>query len=711
MDFNRNGVIERNDAFLLARANLDMARFVHDFHVTTPDHQNESTHCALKITTKLSTRAGNMDTNSNTQVFFEFASGNKILSSQLKNTAFGSGELITTYDDYNELFGGIVKAESRDEGFQVKATESQIEISNMGLSMIQVIEDSQRLDPAVTPLFIYSPAPSFPSSVRIGLTPTADLVFNGGHSPQMRVNITESYATCQDPPVTNNVMFVFQNDYTEVKGKEDAFTKIIIGDLTEKFPWIKIENVRLAPGSIRVYFDVITQKSRIKTTLVALWDMVKSGYTLRAGDTEYQAKPVMRVDGKDYHGNDELSEADQNSKFPVGAVVGVCVVVTVAVIGAVVYLCYKKRVVQRKDGFKWKSASKINILNSRSTSRLSSETRDHEMILFSGLSNDHFESSDDEMSPSPAPSSRNSLAQILKPEENFAKRKLRKVESASSQVSIEAWAATSSPALLRHQMEVARQSPQPRVSSPNLGGSSPVGRLLSKQTSDSQLLVQENSSTDGSPLDLSPQVPKRGQSPNKRRLLAQNSLNNKSSDSSDEEPVRSETSSPVKAHTSGRRSLTPQNGGSKLTQHDPEAFIFDKAVLHKKLKSQESESKLSCKLNLVKFLLIIQQPYVGLITQYETDIETDTLYLILTTCLLSVSAHTGSHDSSRSGSGYSTPRVNVMSLPPGFMGNNGGNDITIEGTTLNLTTFYTRFILFTFRGKRIQKSTMLLDCT
>ena len=39
-----------------------------------------------------------------------------------------------------------------------------------------------------------------------------------------------------------------------------------------------------------------------------------------------------------------------------------------------------------------------------------------------------------------------------------------------------------------------------------------------------------------------------------------------------------------------------------------------------------------------------------------------------------------SGDSSRSGSGHSTPRVNVTSLPPGFIGNsNDGNDITIEG--------------------------------
>ena len=586
MDFNINGVAERNDAFLLARANLDMVRFVRDLHVTTPNHGNESTDCVLEIIAKLSTRAGNMETN--TQVFFELASGKKILSSQLRNTTFDAGELITTYDHVNKLFGGIIKAESHDETFKVRATKSQIEITNMGLSMIQVTKDSFRLSPAVTPMFMYSHVPVFPSAMRVSLTPDVDMVLRNGHSPQFTVNVSESYATCQDPPVTNNVMLVFENDYTDVRGKEESFTKTITKDVTERFPWIKIENIRLAPGSILVYFDVITQKSRMKNTLVALWEMVKSGYTLRAGNTEYHAKPVMRVDGKDYHGNDELSKADENSKFPLGAVVGVCMAITVGVTLAVVYFCYKKRIIRRKEGFTWKSMSKINILDSRSTSRMSNETRDHELVLISGLSNEHFEYSDDDVSLSPGPSARNSLAQILKPEENFAKRKLRKVESASSQVSIEAWTESSSPALVRHQMEVARQSPQ-------LKGPSLVGRLLTKQTSDSQLLTQDNSSTEGSPLDLSPRVPKRGQSPNKRILVAQSSLNNISSDSSDEETTRSGTSSPANAHAPGRKTLIPQTRGSKLKDHDSDAFLFEKAVLYKRLKVQEGGSKHSRK--------------------------------------------------------------------------------------------------------------------
>lgn len=585
MDFNVNGVIERNDAYLLARAKLDMVRFTHSLHVTVPDHQNESANCALEITAKLSTRDGSMETNTNTQVFFEFASGKKILSSQLRSTSFDTGELITTYDNLNELFGGIVKAESRGESFQVVAKKSKIEISNMGLSMIQVTKDTQRQGPVVTPLFMYSRHPMFTAAVQVQLSPNADLVLMSGHSPQLTVNITESYETCQDPPVTKNVMLVFQNDYNDVEGSEYSFAKLIIMDLNARFPQAKIDNVRFARGSILVYFDITTQRSRMENTLVALWDLLKSGYTLRANNIEYQAQKVMRVDGEDYQGNDKPSQtSDDQSTFPTAAVIAVCVVVTLVLIVAVAFFCFKKRIKSRRDRFSWKSASKINIIDSCSTSRMSSDAGDTEMILIGGFSNDHFEYSDSETSPSRRPSSQNSLAQ----KDNFSKRKLRKVESASSQVSIEAWSASGSPAIVRR-----TPTPQLPVSSPKLAsrlkGVSPVGKLLiTKQKSDSQLLTQENSSTEGSPLELSPRTPKRGQSPQKRRLPAQNSLSNINSDSSDEDFAKSGTPSSADAHTPSRKSLTPQISGSKLIDQGAEHFVFEKAVMYKRLMPHES---------------------------------------------------------------------------------------------------------------------------
>ena len=321
MDFNVNGDVERNDAFLLARANLDMARFIRNWRVTTPDHQNETTKCEFKITIKLSKRPGSPETN--IKVFFEFASGQTILSSQLKNTEFDAGELVRTYDKLGKLFGGIVKAQSRGDSFHIEAKESQMEIFNMGLSVIVVTEDSQRLEPIVTPYFIYARPPMFSSELSVNLAPNLAWVLKNGHSPQLMVNITESYESCQDPPVINNVMILFQNDYKDVHGKEETFIKVMIKDFTDRLPLIKIEKVRLAAGSIIVYFDVIAPKSRMENTLLELWDMVKSGYTLQVNDTKYRAKPVMRVGGKDYQGNDKPEKADESaSKFPVGAIVG-----------------------------------------------------------------------------------------------------------------------------------------------------------------------------------------------------------------------------------------------------------------------------------------------------------------------------------------------------------------------------------------------------
>ena len=49
-------------------------------------------------------------------------------------------------------------------------------------------------------------------------------------------------------------------------------------------------------------------------------------------------------------------------------------------------------------------------------------------------------------------------------------------------------------------------------------------------------------------------------------------------------------------------------------------------------------------------------------------------------CVHLFAAHNESGDSTRSGSGHSTPKVSVTSLPPGFVGDsNDGSDITIEG--------------------------------
>lgn len=586
MDFNLNGAVERNDAYLLARANMGMVRFIRSLHVNFPDHRNKATDCVLEITAKLSTRDGKMETDSSTKVYFEFASREKVLSLQLMGTSFDNGELITTYDNLNELFGGIVKAESRDETFHVVAKKSQIEIANMGLSMIQVTQDALRQAAVVTPLFKFSRVPMFSTTLQVQLSPNSELVLRSGHSPQLTVNITESYATCQDPPVTKNVMFVFENDYTEVEGNEDSFAKSIIADLTARFPLVKIGNMRFARGSILVYFDITTQKSRMDKTLVALWDMLKSGYTLQVNSIEYQALKVMRVDGKDYQGNDALSTAgDDKSGFPTAVVIAVCVVIIVVVIAAAACFFFRKRIKSRKDRFSWKNSSKNNIIDSRSTSRMSSEAVDTEMVLIGGFYNDSFDYSDSEASISPRSSSRNSLAQI----DNFSKRKLRKVQSSSSQVSVEAWSESGSPTLGRR-----ISTPQVPVSSlalhTRLKGASLVGKLLTKkQKSDSQLLTQVNSSTEGSPLDLSPQTPKRGESLQKR-LPAQNSLCNVNSDSSDEDfAKRGSLSSTTDALTpSSKKSLTPQISGSRLLDQGPEHFVLEKAVLHKRQKPQKS---------------------------------------------------------------------------------------------------------------------------
>lgn len=614
MDFNLNGVLERNDAYLLARANMDMVRFLNLFHMTVPDHQNASTNCEFELIAELSTRDGTKEKNADTQLYFELAGGSDILNAQLESTSFNAGELVATYNHEHELFGGIVKAEHRGESFLVVAKQFQVEMEDLGVSMIQVTKGAQWPEPVVTPLFMFSRYQMFPAPIRVQLAPNAALVVSSGHSPQITVNISESSSTCLDPPVMKNVMFVFQNDFSKVDGNKDIFVKTIIKDLTSRFSHAKIDNVRLARGSILVYFDITAQRSQIDKTLVALWDMIKSGYILRVNNTEYQAQMVMRVDGRDYHGNDKVSHAEEDrSTFPTAAVTTVCGVVVLGVITGVAFFFCRKRVRRAKGKHSWKSASKINMIDSNSASQRVQKMGDTEMILFSGLTNDCFESSDNETPPSSRPSSRNTSAKTG----NFSKRKVRKVNSASSQASFEAWSENTSPALVRRTPRLPLSS---LTIDANIRDSSILGRQTVIQKSDSQILVQENSSNEGSPINLSPQTPKRGLSPQKLRLQAQNG-SSFGSDSSDEELTRNGTPSSANSGTPTRKSLKDQS-----SRH----FIFEKAVLYKRLMAQESPQ-------------------------------------------------TGSRDSSRPSSGHSTPKMNVTLLPPGYAGNsNDGNDITVE---------------------------------
>ena len=375
---------------------------------------------------------------------------------------------MTSYDGrfMHNLYGGIVKAKHQYGSFQIRAEHSQIEKSEVGLSIIQVVEDSLRMERIVTPLFAYSSTPRFSSALRVTLATNVKMTVKNGHSPQLSVNFTDSYQTCHDPTVSNSVIFVFENDFADVEGKEHSFIETFTADLIAKYQWLKIKNMLLTPGSIVVSFDVITQKSRMNSTLVAMWEMIKSGYTLYFNDTKYQAKAVMRLNGQEYTGNGRPKGKDEEPNFPVGVVVAVCVTVGVIVIVAVTAFGCRKRTARAKGSLKWNSVSKVIILDPRSTSRMSESSwdhhlEDHEMGLIGTFSNNVFDNFGCDSSLSPFPSSRNSPSPFLKLEKNFSIRR-QKILSASSQGSVEAWTGSSSPNL--------REISSPKLKLPSLFG-------------------------------------------------------------------------------------------------------------------------------------------------------------------------------------------------------------------------------------------------
>lgn len=569
MDFNVNGIVDRNDAFLLSRAIFDLVRFTEPFQVILPDHNNQSSECAFRIDTKLRFKNGDPASEENTQTFFEIANRNSLLKQQLHETGLGNGvEMVASYNGQNGLFGGIFKAHTSSNGAVTLAfKQSELHILNLGLSMIQVTQTATRSKFHVSPLFTYSRVPEYNASLDIRLTADSRLL-SKGHSPQLSINITESTSSCLDPWITKTVRLTFENEFSTVKDKENIFIDTFILDLSNRFLEVKIESVRLVPGSILVYFNVLARQSQCDSLLVSMWDVVKSGYTLHVDGVEFKAQKAMQVNNVDYYGLDgpPRPKATVVSSFPVAAVVSGCVAAVIIVLVVVFYLTYRKRMIRTKEGFRFKTLSKVNILGTRSTSR-SDQNGDTELTVI-GHINAHFESSDDELFPStrsPRTTGRSSLSPLID-------RKMRRVESASSQVSVEAWTdRTPTPTLKRLKLHSGQNTPE----NPSPFQSPAIQKKLRKSLSaghiSASILRPDSSSTEGTPLNISPAIQR------KIRMTHQSSQSKLIGGYSSEED----------SHSPHRE----QNGGSMLVSGVAQSKLFERAVLHKQLQKTGSSSK------------------------------------------------------------------------------------------------------------------------
>ena len=558
MDFNVNGFVDRADAYLLAGALFDLVRFTEPFQVTLPDHTQQSAECSLKIQTKLRHKNGHPATEANTQVFFEMASEDPKLSEQLKQTELEEGaSILTLYGGQEELYGGIVKVNIGSDGVVTIASKnSALHTLNLGLSMIQVTQSSSVVRAVVSPLFTFEREPEFTVALDIPLTSNSRLK-SKAHSPQIRLNVTESTPNCLDPWEVKTVRLTFEGEFSSLDGKEEVFIASLLQDLTRKVERATVENVRLRPGSILVYFDVSAPRSQLGSVLGAIWDLVMSGYSVHVAGKTFVARKAMQVDDKDYFGRSP-GESEPAS-FPTAAVVSACVgIAVVAAVIVVACVIYRKRLSGAKRGLRAQRFSRLALLSRKSKE---SNAGSVEMTPI-GHTNYQVDSSDDEPLPSPrlpGGAGHTSVSPLMG-------RDTKRAGSAASRVSVEAWTD-------------GRSTPESRASKPFSGRVTPVssspwptpltGKRLTGPLAGGKAsplaLPPETSSNEGSPFNLSPAVHRKG------RTTPTVPSGRNGGNSSDEERVPRSRPESAACFTA-ERSPTPPSSG-----------LLRRAALHRRL--------------------------------------------------------------------------------------------------------------------------------
>ncbi|XP_048585401.1 fibrocystin-L isoform X2 [Nematostella vectensis] len=448
MDVNLNSVVERSDAVLLAKASVDQARFLTSFHVNTPDHTREDRTretCVFSVEAGLAYKNSEPINERDTQIYFELASTHEELSNQLKESRPDVGGLVIVYDGdkTDGTWGGVVRAQPKGSGINVfRLTHSYIQVPDLGISVVQV---DTRTGTSVVTMFSDSRSPMF-GRASFNVT-RSGRVHLERHSPQRVVHNIKSTKFCQDPFIIKTIRMKFLNDFVSVQGKEEGFISALVTRLRSLGTNVNITTVKLSPGSIYANFEAASKRSIMNSFLLSLWNRLQDGFTLSFDGVIYEATRELLVDGAGYQAPETKYSA---SPFPVTTVIVVCVVVVVLVAMAVLVVCYHKhRMVKRPiSAGKWNRISHMHGLFTRSQTNL--ESFGTELIFLNTENASHDEG-----------------GHVISVQNNHTKRNLSRAQSASSQVSVEAWGEDSPNTLKKTLLASGKVSPVPMMDSEN----------------------------------------------------------------------------------------------------------------------------------------------------------------------------------------------------------------------------------------------------
>ena len=187
LDIDRNGAIDPNDVIFMLRVNFRLLRFATDITVTMVTEQN----CELSINVTLLSRGDVPAQNSSTALVIDFAHEDQIFQAMFDATNFTTGTVLPVSKGPT-LYGGLVEAEDLGGGVFGIAGLTAINITDFGISPIQVTFDSLgQTSPVRTAAMFSQSSPRYPAlNVSIPLRgETITVQAQRGYSP---LNLTSN---------------------------------------------------------------------------------------------------------------------------------------------------------------------------------------------------------------------------------------------------------------------------------------------------------------------------------------------------------------------------------------------------------------------------------------------------------------------------------------------------------------------------------------
>lgn len=333
MDVTWNEAIQDNDAIFLSLIYLEKAKFVTELKYQIPNHNGESSEqCGLEFTVKLANKDGSPVSPPQAEVFFLFSHPGANVGAQIDQTTFTAGTKLTV--DSALSVDGLIKASYENGKYIIAATNSELESSDVGVSILQEVPfDGTK---QVVSMFLTT---GLVSNVSV----TAWVKNQPGFTPQRKLQLSESTTTCNDPLVTFSVEITFEGDYDEVvKGKEQQFQSYCESKLSEMYPDATISNCRVRKGSIVASFNMTVPESKREDTVDKLWEDVKEGIKFEFNEATMTTLSIMKVDGDTREVEIPPEEED---RMPAYIIVIACVAafVIILLIVILIYCLYRRR--------------------------------------------------------------------------------------------------------------------------------------------------------------------------------------------------------------------------------------------------------------------------------------------------------------------------------------------------------------------------------